>query len=179
MGVNLLSFVLVQGDEAVQNVIASQGIILSALVIREVVLHWADGQLLLEAIDLVKEQDDGSLYKPSRIADGIKQGEGLLHTVDGLVLEQKLVILRYGNQEEDSGDILEAVNPLLSLGSLSTDIEHTVCKVSNDEGSFGDTGGLNTRPKDILVIWHVVGLRNAVNVVKVAGRENISGVPKD
>ena len=87
MGVNLLSFVLVQGDEAVQNVIASQGIVLSALVIREVVLHWADGQLLLEAIDLVKEQDDGSLYKPSRIADGIKQGEGLLHTVDGLVLE--------------------------------------------------------------------------------------------
>lgn len=51
-------------------------------VIREVVLHWAHRQLLLEAIDLVQEQDDTGLCEPPRVADAIKQGKCLLHTVD-------------------------------------------------------------------------------------------------
>lgn len=64
MGVDLLSLVLVQADEAVEDVIASRGVVVTTLVVGEVVLHGADRQLLLESIDLVKEQNDRRLDKP-------------------------------------------------------------------------------------------------------------------
>jgi hypothetical protein len=64
MGVDLLGLVLVQANEAVENVIASRGVVVAALVVREVVLHGADRQLLLESIDLVEEQNDRCLDKP-------------------------------------------------------------------------------------------------------------------
>lgn len=62
------------------------------LVVGEVVLHRTDGQLLLEAVDFVKEEDDGRLDEPARIADGVEEGQGLLHAIDRLVLEQQLVV---------------------------------------------------------------------------------------
>merc|ERR1712137_1444159 len=61
MGVNLLGLMLVQRDEAVEDVVASSSVVWAALVVGEVVLHWADGELLLEAINLVEEQDDGCM----------------------------------------------------------------------------------------------------------------------
>src|SRR5689334_15509344 len=64
MGVDLLSLVLVQADEAVKDIIASRGVVVTALVVGEVVLHGADRQLLLESIDLVKEQNDRCLDEP-------------------------------------------------------------------------------------------------------------------
>lgn len=115
MGVDLLLLGLVQGDEAVENVVAGGSVVGTTLVVGEVVLHRADGQLLLEAIDLVEEENDGGLDEPSGVADGIEQGQGFLHTVHGLVLKQQLIVLGDGDQEKDGGDVLEAVNPLLSL----------------------------------------------------------------
>jgi hypothetical protein len=141
-------------------------------VIREIVLHWAYWQLLLETIDLVEEENDGCLDEPPRIADGIEECEGFLHAVDGLVLEEQLVVFRDGNEEKDGGDILEAVNPLLALGSLAADIEHAVREVANDKRRFGDTGGLDTGAENVLVIWGVVGSGNAIDRVKVAGESN-------
>jgi hypothetical protein len=170
MSVDLLLLGLVQRHEAVEDVVAGSGIVGTALVVGEVVLHGADGQLLLEAIDLVEEENDRGLDEPTRVADGVEQSECFLHTVDGLVLEQQLVILGNGDQEEDSSDVLEAVNPLLTLGSLTTDIEHAVGQIANDEGSLGDTGGLDTGAKDILISGEVVGLSNTVNSVEVAGK---------
>lgn len=85
------------------------------LVVGEVVLHGANGQLLLEAIDLVQEQNDRCLYKPPRVADGVEQSQCFLHAVDRLILEQQLVVLRDGHEEKDRRDILEAVYPLLSF----------------------------------------------------------------
>jgi 2-phospho-L-lactate transferase/gluconeogenesis factor (CofD/UPF0052 family) len=55
------------------------------------------------------------------------------------------------------------VDPLLSLRSLTTDIEHAVGQVADDEGSLGDTSCLDTRSKDILVIGNVVRGGNTVN----------------
>ena len=115
MCVDLLGLVLVQAHESVQDVVASCGIVITTLVVGEVVLHGADGELLLETIDLIQEEDDGCLDKPSGVADGVEQSQSLLHTVDGLILEQQLIVLGDGNEEEDGGDVLEAVNPLLSL----------------------------------------------------------------
>ena len=93
-----------------------------------------------------------------------------MHTVDSLIFEQKLVVLGNGNKEEDGGDVLEAVDPLLSLRTLSSDIKHSVCKVSNDECGLGNTSGLDTGTEDILVVGHIVGLCDALNVVEVAIR---------
>ena len=92
-----------------------------------------------------------------------------MHTVDGLIFEEELIVLGDSDEEEDGGDIFEAVDPLLSLRSLSSYIEHTVCEVANDEGGFGNTSGLDTRTENILVVWHVIGLGDTLNVIEVAG----------
>lgn len=168
VGVDLFLLRLVERHEAVEDVVASGGIVGTTLVVGEVVLHGADGQLLLETIDLVQEENDGRLDEPTRVADRVEQGKRLLHTVDSLVLEQQLVVLGDGDQEENSGDVFEAVNPLLPFGTLTTDIEHAVRQVANEESSLGDTGRLDTRAQNILVGGKVVGLSNAVDGVEVA-----------
>ena len=168
MGVDLLRLVLVEADKSVQNVVTSQTIIVTSLIIREVVLHWADWQLLLESIDLVQKQNYRGLDEPSRVADRVEESEGLLHTVDGLVFEKKLIVLRDGDKEENSCDILEAVNPLLSFRSLSSDIKHAVCKITDDESRLSNTGRLYPRSQDILVVRHIVGLSDTLNIVEVA-----------
>lgn len=144
------------------------------LVVREVVLHRAHRELLLEAINLVEEQDDGSLDEPSGVADGVEKGESLLHTVDGFVFEKKLVVLGDSNKEEDGRDVLEAVDPLLTLRTLTADVEHAVGKVTNDERSFGNTSGLDTRAKDILIVWQVVRLSDAANGIEIAENTVVS-----
>lgn len=95
-----------------------------------------------------------------------------MHSVHSFIFEQELVIFGDGDQEKDSGDILEAVDPLLSLGTLSTNVEHAVGELFDDEGGLGDTGGLDTRAEDILVVWQVVGLGDARDGVEVAKKEN-------
>ena len=91
-----------------------------------------------------------------------------MHTVDGLVFEKQLIVLGNGDKEEDGGNVLEAVNPLLTFRTLSSNIEHSVCELADDEGGLGDTSGLNTRSQDILIVWHVVVLCDSGNVVEVA-----------
>ena len=168
MSVNLLLLGLVQRHEAVEDVIASRGIVGTALVVGEVVLHGADGQLLLEAIDLVEEKNDGGLDEPSRVANRVEQCKGFLHTVDRLIFEEQLVVFGDSNQEKDRGHVFEAVNPLLPFGSLTTNIKHPVGQIANDECGFRDTGGLDTRAEDILVGGEIVGLGNALNSIEVA-----------
>jgi hypothetical protein len=68
------------------------------------------------------------------------------------------------------------VNPLLTLGTLTTDVEHAVGQIADDEGSLGNTGGLDTRTENILVSGEVVGLSDAVNSVEVAGGSNMLAI---
>jgi hypothetical protein len=91
-----------------------------------------------------------------------------LHTVHSLIFEQQLVVFGDGDEEKDGGNILKAVNPLLSFGPLATDVEHTVSEVSNDEGCLSDAGSLDTRSEDVLVAWEVVGLSDARDGIKIA-----------
>lgn len=174
MRVDLLGLVLVQVDEAVEDVVAGCGIVVTTLVVGEVVLHGADGKLLLKPVDLVQEQDDRRPNKPPRVADGVEQRQGLLHTVDRLVLEQKLVVLGNGDQEEDGCDVLETVDPLLPLRPLATDVEHAVGQVADNERRLGDTRCLDTRAQHVLVVGHIIGGGDAGNVVEVA-RDRVSG----
>jgi len=115
VGVDLFGVVLIQAHEAVENVVASLAVVVAAVVVGEVVVHGTDWELLLEAVNLVEEEDDGRLDEPARVADGVKQGQGFLHAVDSLVLKQELVVLGDGDKEEDGGDVFEAVNPLFAF----------------------------------------------------------------
>lgn len=137
-------------------------------VIREIVLHWADGQLFLEPIDLVQEQNDRSLDKPSGVTDGIEKGQGLLHAVDGFVFKQQLVIFGNGDEEKYGGDILKTVNPFLTFRTLATNIEHAICEIPNNEGSLRDSGSLDTGAEHVLVVWNVVRLCDSVDGVEIA-----------
>jgi hypothetical protein len=170
MCVDLLALMLVKGDEAVQDVVASRAIVITTIVVGEVVLHWADGKLLLEPIDLVEEKNDRGLDEPPGVADGIEKGKSFLHTVDRLVFEKQLVVLGNSDQKENGRDVLEAVNPLLTLRSLATNIEHSVCELADNESRLGNTSRLDTRPQDILVVGHVIRGSNTGNVVEVVSR---------
>lgn len=153
VGINLLRLVLVQGNESVQDIVAGRGIIRSTFIIREIVLHRGDREFLLKPVDLVQKQDDRGLDKPSGVADRVKECESFLHSVDGFVFEEQLIVLGDGNEEKDGGDVLKAVDPFLPLGSLTSDIEHAVGKLADDESSLSNTSGLHSRSQNILVVW--------------------------
>jgi hypothetical protein len=59
--VSLAIPILVCNTCPVEDIVASRGVVGTALVIREVVLHRANGELLLETVDLVEEQNDRGL----------------------------------------------------------------------------------------------------------------------
>jgi hypothetical protein len=85
-----------------------------------------------------------------------------------LVLEEQLIIFRNGNQEKDGGNVFEAVNPLLSLRSLPTNIEHSVGEVLDDESCFGNTGSFDARSQDILIVGEIIVGGNSVDGVEIA-----------
>lgn len=115
MCVDLLALVLVQGHETVEDVVASLAVVITTLVVGEVVLHWADRELLLKPVDLVEEENDRGLDEPPGVADGVEERESFLHAVDRLILKQELIVLGDSDEEQDGRDVLEAVNPLLTF----------------------------------------------------------------
>lgn len=115
MRVDLLCLGLVERDESIQNVVASRVVVCASLVVREVILHRRDGQLLLKSVYLVQEEDNAGLDEPPRVADAVEECESFLHTIDSLIFEEQLIILRNGDEEENCSDVFEAMNPLLSF----------------------------------------------------------------
>jgi hypothetical protein len=71
--VDLLSVGLVKRDKSVEDVGTSLLISVGTFEIRKVVCERGMWQFFLETINFVQEQDDGSLDKPSRVANGVEQ----------------------------------------------------------------------------------------------------------
>ena len=113
MRIDLFCLGLIQGHEPIEYVVASGGIIGSSylpvrgavlrgigheivtkkmgaatFIIREVILHWAHRQFLLESINLIQEKDDAGLDEPPRVADAVEKSERLLHSVHRFILEK-------------------------------------------------------------------------------------------
>jgi hypothetical protein len=88
-------------------------------------------------------------------------------TYDGLVLVKHLVVFGERDEEDERGDVFEAVDPLLALGALATDVEETVGELANLERRLGDAGRLDTGAEDILVRRQVVGVGHAVDRAEV------------
>jgi len=60
------------------------------------------------------------------------------------------------------------MDPLLSLGPLPSNIEHAVSKILNDECRLRNTGSLDTRSKDVLIVRHIVVGGDAIYRIEVA-----------
>jgi hypothetical protein len=71
--------------------------------------------LLLEEIDLVREEDDRRLLEHLGRDDLVPEYEGVLETIDAAVLLELLVEARDGSQEDDSGNVLEEREPSMPL----------------------------------------------------------------
>ena len=69
---------------------------------------------------------------------------------------------------------MPVTNGFNHVATLTTDIEHAVRKIADDEGSFGDTSRLDTRSEHVLVVGNVVGRGDTVDGVEVAAA--VSGV---
>lgn len=84
-----------------------------------------------------------------------------------------MVVFRDGDEEKDCGYVLEAMYPLLTLRTLTADIEHAVCEIADDECGLGDTSGLDTGAEDVLIVGNIVWCGNAIDRVKVAAEIRI------
>lgn len=71
---------------------------------------------------------------------------------------QHLIVLRHGYAKDDGGHILEAVDPLLSLRPLSTDVEQFEVQVLEGEVHLDNASGFDASSQNILFGWHVVFL---------------------
>jgi len=78
-------------------------------------------------------------------------GTVVFGTYDALIFVQHLIVLAQTDQKHQSGDVLKTVNPFLPLRPLTTDVKQLVCEFADLESRLGDTSGLDTRPKDILI----------------------------
>lgn len=80
-----------------------------------------------------------------------------VRTYDALIFIQHLVVFAQTDQEDQSGDILKTVDPLLALRPLATDIEQLVREFANFESRLSDTSRLDAGPQDVLVSGGVTG----------------------
>ena len=74
------------------------------------------------------------------------------------VLYETLVVTRQADEEENAGDVLEAVYPFSALALLATDVYHQHLVFTQMEDSFCDTNGSCARVNDVLLERYVCGI---------------------
>ena len=70
---------------------------------------------VFKEVFFVEEENDGGVDEPLVVADGLEELGRLSHSVHLLVFGQDEVVAGQGDAEDDGGDPLETVDPLLSL----------------------------------------------------------------
>lgn len=83
------------------------------------------------------------------------------------VLNKGLVVSTDCNKEEQAVDVLEAVDPLLTFRSLSSNVKHTVCEGAKVEDGLGDTSRPQSGAQNVLVCWHVIWSEQSVHILEV------------
>ena len=73
-----------------------------------------------------------------------------------LVFNKTLIVTANGDEEEQTVNILKAMDPLLALRALSSNVEHAVCQVPEIKDRLSDTRCAQARAQHILVCGHVV-----------------------
>ncbi|KAG5463361.1 MAG: hypothetical protein BJ554DRAFT_8207 [Olpidium bornovanus] len=161
--------------EAVEDVVAGGLERVVAQVVGEQLGQRRDEELLFEHVDLVQEEDDRRVDEPARVADRVEEREGLLHPVDVLVLEEHLVVLGDGDEEDDGRHVVEAVDPLFPLGPLPANVKQPVDQAADVERGLRDPGRLHAGAEDVLVRRDVVVLRDPLDRIEEAARARRGG----
>lgn len=86
------------------------------------------------------------------------------------VLKEHLVVFGNGDEKDERGDILKAVDPFFPLRPLSSHIQHAVREIADNKRRLCDAGCLDARSKHILVARNVVRLTDTEDRVKVTAR---------
>ena len=90
-----------------------------------------------------------------------------------VVLPQHHVVGAGGGHEDDGGHIVETLDPLSALISLTTDIKHVELDLVNPELGLKDARGQDTCSQDVLLCWRESLLPHHVHLVqKVFGTVN-------
>jgi hypothetical protein len=89
-------------------------------------------------------------------------------TYSGFVLVQHLIVLGHGDTEDDGGDVFEAVDPLLSFGSLTAHVEQLEVEVLERKVHLDNAGGLHSGPQNVLFGRHVLLSSKSIQIVQEA-----------
>ncbi len=84
----------------------------------EVVADAAVLDLVYEEIRLVEKEDDRYTAEAPVVDDRVKDIDAFHQTVGDAVLKEGLVEGTGGDEEQDGGDFIKALEPLVSLGTL-------------------------------------------------------------
>ena len=79
--------------------------------------------LLREKVGLVEKQDDGNAAETTVVGDRVEYVYALDDSVCHAVLQETLVEGTRGHHEQNRGDFVETLKPLLSLGSLAAHVD--------------------------------------------------------
>lgn len=89
-----------------------------------------------------------------------------IYTYRILVFNQALIVSAQTDQEQDTCNILETMNPFSSLALLSTDIDHKHLMITQLEECLCDTNCSRTGMDDILFVGGICWVEKAVKVGK-------------
>ena len=140
--------------------------------------------LLFEEVFFVEEKYDGGVDEPLVVADGLEEFGRLCHPVHFLVFCQHKVVAGQGDTEDDGGDALEAVYPLLPLRPLSAHVKHFEVEPFECELRLDDTCCLDPRAQDVLLRGDIVRTRDPIQGVQIVRRRIVElvfarpGTPK-
>mmetsp|Transcript_14575 Transcript_14575/g.23757 ORF Transcript_14575/g.23757 Transcript_14575/m.23757 type:complete len:225 (-) Transcript_14575:639-1313(-) len=123
--------------------------------------------LLRENIFLVQKEHDGSIGKGTIVAHTSEQLQCLHHTVRTFGLSQSLIILTKCSNEDDSSNLIEAINPLSTFRTLSSHIVHFKVNAVDTVTFHHNLCCSDTCDEYILGSWSVIRGGNARYVVKV------------
>lgn len=104
-----------------------------------------------------------------RVGNRLPEHQGLVHLVAVLVFHEALVVAGDGDEEQETVDVFEAVNPLFAFGALAADVEHAVGELAEVEDGLGDARGAQPRAQEVLVVGDVVDVPQPVKVGAEAG----------
>lgn len=142
--------------------------VLPALVVGVLLRERELPQLFAEEVAFVKEDDHRRVHKELVVADLLEQPQRLVHAVGGVVLVERLVVLAQRDHKDHGRHVLEAVDPLPPLVPLPAHVHEAELGPAHLELGLVDPGGPDASDDDVLQRWLVVGLCDAVDVVKEA-----------
>ena len=124
------------------------GGLLVELVLGKVVLEAAPlvQDLLDEQIVLVEEENDRNVVQVAVDPDLTERLQGLAQAIDLAVLAQRHVERADVDHVDDGRHLVEALDPLAALVSLTAHVEHVKVDVFHVEFRLQDTRGQHTTP---------------------------------